>query len=64
MRVEVDYDRCEGHEICVKLAPNVFEISDDDEQVRVVNPTPGESEKANIILASQRCPRVAIMVTQ
>lgn len=64
MKVEVNYDRCEGHGVCVKLAPDVFALGDDDEQVRVLNHTPDESEKANVILASQRCPRLAITVTE
>ncbi len=64
MKVEVNYDRCEGHGVCVRLAPSVFEMGDDDEQVRIINHTPDASQQANVILASQRCPRLAITVTQ
>ncbi len=63
MKVEVNYDRCEGHAICVGLAPSVFEIGDDDEQVRIINDTPDESVQANVILAAKRCPIGAITVT-
>lgn len=63
MRVEVNYDRCEGHTICVRLAPSVFAIGDDDEQVRVIEANPGEDVQPDVILASQRCPIQAIILT-
>jgi len=31
LKVEVDLDRCEGHGICESLAPEVFELDDDDQ---------------------------------
>ncbi|UXA05898.1 ferredoxin [Mycobacterium sp. SMC-2] len=63
MRVEVDYRRCEGHAICVGLVPKVFELGEDDEQVRVVDDTPDESDQSNVILAAKRCPTMAIKLT-
>jgi len=63
MKVNVDYGRCEGHAVCVGLAPNVFEIGDDDEQVRIINDTPDDADQSNVILAAKRCPMVAIKVT-
>ncbi len=63
MKVEVNYGRCEGHAVCVGLAPRVFEIGDDDEQVRIVNDLPDDSEQSNVILAAKRCPTIAITVT-
>lgn len=63
MKVKVNYDRCEGHAVCVELAPSVFQIGDDDEQVRVVDDTPDESVQAAVILAAKRCPIGAITVT-
>ncbi|HET6736277.1 ferredoxin [Mycobacterium sp.] len=63
MKVKVNYDRCEGHAICVSLAPAVFQIGDDDEQVRVINDIPDEFVHADVILAAKRCPIRAITVT-
>ncbi len=60
MTVTVNYDRCEGHAICVGLAPRVFQIEDDDEQVRVIDDTPDESARDSVILAAKRCPIGAI----
>jgi len=63
MKVEVDYSRCEGHAVCVAVAPDVFEIGDDDEQVRVVSDTVDESLHDVATLAAKRCPTQAIRVT-
>ncbi|CQD06733.1 ferredoxin [Mycobacterium europaeum] len=63
MKVKVDYGRCEGHAVCVGLAPSVFAIGDEDEQVRIINDTPDDAERSNVILAAKRCPTIAITVT-
>ena len=31
MRIQVDYDRCEGHGLCAGQAPGLFELDDDGE---------------------------------
>ena len=30
MRVEVDRDRCEGNAVCVGIAPDLFDLDDED----------------------------------
>ena len=30
MRIVVDYDQCESNAICMQIAPDVFEVRDDD----------------------------------
>lgn len=62
MHVSVNYDRCEGHAECVKVAPAVFQIGDDDEQVRVIDASPDEALRAQVVLAARRCPIGAITV--
>lgn len=64
MKVAVNYDRCEGHAVCVGLAPSVFAISDDDEQVRVIDENPGEAIWKGVILAAKRCPTKAIVLAE
>ncbi len=63
MRVQVRYDRCEGHAECAKIAPSVFAIGDDDEQVRLIDETPDEALRADIALAARRCPTQAITLS-
>ncbi len=59
MRVVVDRDRCEGNAVCVGIAPDLFELDDDDYVVVTKNPIPVES----VALAEQaiaECPRAAL----
>jgi ferredoxin len=39
VRVEVDRDRCEGNAVCVGIAPDIFDL--DDEDYAVVKKDPG-----------------------
>jgi ferredoxin len=59
LRVRVDRDRCEGNAFCVKIAPEVFQLDDDEYAVVIADPVPAEQEK----LAEQAiadCPRAAL----
>ena len=31
LRIDVDYDRCEGHGLCAEQAPDLFSLDDDAE---------------------------------
>ena len=44
MRVEVDHDRCEGNAVCVGIAPDVFDLDDDDYAVVKADPVPADQE--------------------
>lgn len=50
MRVEVDRDRCEGNAVCVGIAPDLFELDDEDYAVVKSDPVPADQED----LASRR----------
>ncbi|CAJ1495752.1 ferredoxin [[Mycobacterium] burgundiense] len=59
MRVKVDRDRCEGNAICVGIAPQVFDLDDDEYAVTKVDVIPADQED----LAAQavaECPRAAL----
>ncbi|MGE5695089.1 MAG: ferredoxin [Candidatus Sericytochromatia bacterium] len=60
MRVEVDRDRCEGNAVCVGIAPDIFELDDEDYAVVKKDPVPADQE----VLAEQaiaECPRAALL---
>jgi ferredoxin len=60
MRVEVDHDRCEGNAVCVGIAPDLFDLDDDDYAVVKVDEVPADQEQ----LAEQsiaECPRAALI---
>ena len=61
MRVVVDFDLCESNAICMQIAPDVFEVRDDD-FLYVLEENPGEDRRAVVAEAVQRCPRQAISV--
>jgi ferredoxin len=60
MRVEVDHDRCEGNAVCVGIAPDLFDLDDEDYAVVKSDPVPGDQ----VELAEQsiaECPRAALI---
>jgi ferredoxin len=60
MRVEVDHDRCEGNAVCVGIAPDLFDLDDEDYAVIKADPVPdGQEELAEQSIAE--CPRAALI---
>ena len=59
MKILVDYDLCEGNAVCMKVAPEVFAVGDDD-RARVLLKDPPEELRAKIEAAVRRCPRLAL----
>ncbi|MEO3756753.1 ferredoxin [Mycobacterium sp. B14F4] len=59
MRVVVDRDRCEGNAVCVRIAPEVFQLDDDDYAVVTADPVPAEQE-TRVGQAIAECPRAAL----
>lgn len=59
MRIEVDFDLCESNGLCEALAPEVFELDDDDYlRLKAEETTPETIDKVNRAVAA--CPRAAI----
>jgi ferredoxin len=63
MRVVVNRDLCEGNAVCVKEAPEVFALGDDD-QVRILSERPDASLAAKVDRAVRRCPRNALALVE
>jgi ferredoxin len=60
MRVEVDRDRCEGNAVCVGIAPDLFDLDEDDYAVIKADPVPaGQEDLAEQAVAE--CPRAALI---
>jgi len=60
-KVVVDFDLCESNAICMGVAPEVFEVRDDD-FLYVLQEHPGEDLRAKVEEAVQRCPKQAISI--
>ena len=61
MKVTVDHQRCEGHEKCQSIAPEVFEVRADAYSYVKLDEVP-EEFRAKIDRATRLCPRQAISV--
>lgn len=62
-KVVVDYDLCESNAICMQVAPEVFEVRDDD-FLYLLTETPGEDLRAKVEESVQRCPKQAIAIAE
>ncbi len=60
MRVEVRKDKCIGAAVCVGLAPEVFEMDQEENKARVKDPRAGKPEVLKY--AAEQCPSGAIIV--
>lgn len=59
MKIVVDRDLCDGHGMCEAMAPEYFEL-DDDEVLAITNANPPESDRAKVHAAVQSCPALAL----
>jgi ferredoxin len=59
MRVVVDYDLCESNAICMAVAPEVFEV-DDDDNLNLLQEEPPEALRGKVEEAVRRCPKQAL----
>nr|WP_296768694.1 ferredoxin [Rhodococcus sp. (in: high G+C Gram-positive bacteria)] len=57
--IEVDFDLCEANGVCVGLAPDVFDLNDDDELI-VSKADRLPENRAAIDGAIAGCPRAAL----
>jgi len=57
MKIIIDRDKCRGHNNCVSIAPNVFDL-DDTFKAIVLDPK-GDSDE-EILKAAKLCPKLAI----
>ena len=61
MRVVVDYDLCESNAICMAVAPEVFEV-DDDDNLNLLQEEPPEELRSKVEEAVRRCPKQALSI--
>ena len=59
MTVVVDFDKCKSNAVCMAVAPEVFEVRDDN-FLYVLQEQPPEDLRAKVEEAVQTCPTGAI----
>ncbi|MGI9607193.1 MAG: ferredoxin [Acidimicrobiales bacterium] len=58
-KVVVDFDLCESNAVCMDIAPEVFEVRDDD-FLYILQDEPDEALREKVAEAASRCPKQAI----
>jgi len=61
MRVVVDFNVCESNALCMGVAPEVFEVRDDD-FLYLLDENPPEELRAKVEEAARICPKQAITI--
>jgi ferredoxin len=59
MRIIVDRDLCESNGVCVKTAPDMF-VVDDDDKMRLLVEQPAAEQVDKARAAVRRCPKRAL----
>lgn len=63
VRIVVDYTLCEANAVCMKVAPEVFQVGDDDKLIVLLERPPPEL-RAKVENAVRRCPRNALSLAE
>jgi ferredoxin len=62
-KIEVDWGLCESNGVCMGVAPEVFQLEDDDTLTLLQEEvTPGN--EALVLEAVRQCPRQAISISE
>ena len=57
--IKVDFDLCESNALCEAMAPQVFEL-DDDDYLQLTTEQTTDDNRADVERAVAACPRAAI----
>jgi ferredoxin len=63
MKIVVDFDKCKSNALCMGVAPEIFEVRDDN-FLYVLNEEPPESARAQVEEAVRVCPTQAISIAE
>jgi ferredoxin len=63
MKIVVDFDRCESNAVCMGIAPDIFEVRDDN-FLYILDENPPEARRGDIQEAVDMCPKAAISISE
>ncbi|TMR16292.1 ferredoxin [Nonomuraea turkmeniaca] len=63
MKVKVDELVCEANAVCMGLAPEVFDV-DDDDQLHILLPEPPLELQDRVRHAVRSCPKAALSIEE
>ena len=64
MRVHLDAEKCQGHNRCYALAPELFDVDDYGQAMLSVEGDVPEELQGKARLAASNCPEYAITITE
>ena len=63
MKIVVDFDKCDSNGVCCGVAPDLFEL-DDQNFLVIKQEEPGEDQRASLEEAVRGCPTEAISIEE
>jgi ferredoxin len=63
MKIVVDFDKCKSNAVCMGIAPDIFEVRDDN-FLYVLQEEPPESARPLVEQAVRDCPTQAISLSE
>lgn len=63
MKVTVDFDLCESNGVCEAMAPDVFEL-DDDDNLQILRAEVTDENRERVDQAVNGCPKAAISIVE
>ena len=63
MKIVVDFDKCQSKAICMRVAPALFEVREDN-FLYILNETPPEAMRESLEKAVAMCPTGAISIAE
>jgi ferredoxin len=64
VKVKVDYDACEANAVCMGIAPEVFEVRDDDNLYLLIEGDVPADLEERVRQAVASCPKAALSVEE
>lgn len=64
MRVHLDSEKCQGHNRCYALAPEIFDVDDYGQAVLLIEGEIPKELEDKARLAAANCPEYAITITE
>jgi ferredoxin len=64
VKVRADLDLCQGHQMCLIEAPEVYAFDEDEDHVVVLYEQPDESLRTKVDQAVRYCPAMALSVEE
>lgn len=63
MQIHLDAEKCQGHNRCYALAPEIFDVDDYGQAVLMIEGDVTPELEAKARLAASNCPEYAISIT-